>query len=260
MGASLSVAELLAPFCTDPIGSAIFTDFDGTLAPIVDDPASARPLPGAVDVLDGLARRYGVVGVVSGRPVAFLRAHLGGHGLSLFGLYGLESASARGDVRTAPEAAPWLAVVDSVAAEPGLPPGLTLEHKGPSVTVHFRTQPDRAEVARRWADERAAETGLVVHPGRRCYELRPPVEMDKGTVVAMAAAGRRAVFLGDDHADLAAFDALDRLAAGGTTVVRVAVTSPEAPPELLERADLVVDGPENALSVLRVLLGGPAAR
>jgi trehalose 6-phosphate phosphatase len=87
------------------------------------------------------------------------------------------------------------------------------------------------------------------------YELRPPIRRDKGAVLAEAAAGRRHVcFLGDDRGDLSAFDALDRLAADGASVVRVAVTSPEAPEELLARADLVVDGPEGALSFLGALL------
>ena len=68
MASSLSVTELLAPLRDDPRGTGVFTDFDGTLAPIVDDPASALPLPGVVDALEALAGRYGRVGVISGRP------------------------------------------------------------------------------------------------------------------------------------------------------------------------------------------------
>ena len=52
-----------------PAGAAIITDFDGTLAPIVDDAAAARPLEGVVDALHLLAARYARVAVVSGRPV-----------------------------------------------------------------------------------------------------------------------------------------------------------------------------------------------
>jgi len=75
-------------------------------------------------------------------------------------------------------------------------------------------------------------------------------------VLAEAAVGRRQVcFLGDDRGDLEAFDVLDRMAAAGATVVKVGVTSPEAPAEILERADLVVDGPEGSLSFLGALLG-----
>ena len=258
---SLSVTELLAPFRADPAGTGVFSDFDGTLARIVDDPADARPLPGVAEVLGELAGRYGRVGVISGRPAAFLQSHLGGRGLFLSGLYGLELVEEGGDVRAVDEADRWRSVVEDVAcaAEGGLPPGVSVERKGLSVTVHHRLDPSQEGVSKAWAEEQAEATGLVLHPARMSYELRPPVQRDKGTVLAEAADGRRQVcFLGDDRGDLEAFDTLDRMATGGATVLKVAVASPEAPEEMLERADLVVDGPEGSLSVLRGLLDGPS--
>ena len=256
LASSLSVTELLAPFRADPATTGVFSDFDGTLAAIVDDPGAARPLPGVVEVLGELARRYGRVGVISGRPAAFLQAHLGGQGLFLSGLYGLEFVEEDG-VRAIPEVERWRRVVEEVAgaAEAGLPPGVSVERKGLSVTVHHRLDPSQEPASKAWTAKQAETTGLVMHRARMSYELRPPVERDKGTVLAEAADGRRQVcFLGDDRGDLEAFDALDRMAAGGATVLRVAVASAEAPPEMLERADVVVDGPEGSLSVLRALL------
>lgn len=262
MGSSLSVTELFAPFRADPPNAAIFSDFDGTLAPIVDDPSSARPLPGAVDVLAELADRYGIVGVVSGRPAAFLRAHLGGRGLYLSGLYGLELVTADDEIEAVPEAAPWEAAVDeaATAGEAELPPGVAVERKGLTVVLHFRTDPSQERVAQEWVTAKAEATGLSLHPGRMSYELRPPLAFDKGSVVSSAAQGRNTCFLGDDRGDLSAFDALDRMAAEGITVVKVGVSSPEAPDELLERADLVVDAPEGVLSALRALREDPADR
>ncbi len=212
-----------------------------------------------VDELGRLAGRYGRVGVISGRPAAFLRTHLGGRGLYLSGLYGLEFVSDDGEVMTVPEAEEWRAAVDDVAAraERDLPGGASVERKGLSVTVHYRMSPDLRPAVEEWAEREAAATGLDAHPARMSYELRPPVQRDKGGVLAEAAEGRRQVcFLGDDRGDLSAFDALDRLAGGegaAVVVVKVAVTSPEAPPELLARADVVVEGPEGSLSFLRAL-------
>ena len=256
LASSLSVTELLAPFRADPGGSGVFSDFDGTLATIVDDPAAALPLPGAVEALAELAQRYGRVGVISGRPATFLNTHLGGRGLFLSGLYGLEFVNHHGDVEAVPEAAPWRAVVDQVvAAGANLPAGVSVERKGLAVTVHHRQDPSKAPESKAWTEAQARATGLVVHAARMSYELRPPVERDKGTVLAEAAAGRRQVcFLGDDRGDLLAFDALDRLAAGGITVVKVGVRSEEAPEEVLSRADVVVEGPDGSLSLLRALL------
>jgi trehalose 6-phosphate phosphatase len=195
---------------------------------------------------------------VSGRPAAFLLAHLGDRGLFLAGMYGLEVVpDDGGEVRVVPEAEPWRAAVEqAVAAAVGeLPAGVEVEGKGLSLTVHYRAEPAQEDAVGSWVAAQAEATGLVVHQARMSYELRPPVERDKGAVVAEAAEGRRQVcFLGDDRGDLSAFDALDRLAARGATVLRVGVSSPEAPTDLLDRADLVVDGPQGALGVLRALL------
>lgn len=46
---------------------AMCLDFDGTLAPIVDDPEQARPLPGMVDLLGPLAARFAAVALLCGR-------------------------------------------------------------------------------------------------------------------------------------------------------------------------------------------------
>src|SRR6185436_2250203 len=107
----------------------------------------------------------------------------------------------------------------------------------------------------------AARSGLAVHPARMSYELRPPVPHDKGLVLARAAAGlTHVLFAGDDRGDLDAFDALDRLASGDrATVARVAVRSDESPAELLDRADVVVEGPEGVLRLLQALAGAPGA-
>lgn len=258
--------ELLAPFRDQPQAAGVITDFDGTLAPIVEDPDRARPLPEAADVLHRLAHRYGRVAVISGRPVAYLAEHLraddcgegsGCEGLVLAGLYGLERTEGA-EVTTDPEVEKWRPVVAELVerGEDEAPAGVIVETKGLSVTLHYRKAPDQADWAERWATEQGERTGLAVHPGRMSQELRPPIDVDKGSVLSELAEGLAAVsFLGDDVGDLPAFEALDRLGRrSGISTLKVAVRSDEAADELLERADVQVDGPEGALDLLRRLL------
>ncbi|HEX3394903.1 MAG TPA: trehalose-phosphatase [Acidimicrobiales bacterium] len=252
--------DLIATFRDEPGRSGVFCDFDGTLAEIIDAADQAKPVDGAVEALSSLAEVYARVAVISGRPARFLQEHLGGRGLILSGLYGLERVDDDG-VHVAEEAQRWQSVVTEVTdrARDTAPDGLVVEPKGLSVTLHFRTTPELAGAAEEWVNEQAEETGLVVSPGRQSFELRPPVTASKGTVVAEAADGLGAAcFLGDDHGDLTAFDALDELAGAGVTVMRVAVRSDESPPELLDRADVVVDGPDEVVRLLRRLLPEPS--
>ncbi|NLV56423.1 MAG: trehalose-phosphatase [Acidimicrobiales bacterium] len=235
--------------------AAILTDFDGTLAPIVDEPAAARPLPGAVPALSELAARARIVGVVSGRPVAFIAGHVPDPRIHLSGLYGLERRDA-GVVASDPEAERWAAPIAAAATElrEALPDGVEVEAKRASVTVHFRRHPDREAAVLAAVADVAGRHGLVTRPARRAAEVHPPVPVDKGTVVEeLASGGRAACFLGDDVGDLPAFDALDRLAGKGLLAVRVAVRSPEVSEELVDRADVVVDGPAGAVDWLRGL-------
>jgi trehalose 6-phosphate phosphatase len=263
-----ATTALLAPLVADPATTALVTDFDGTLSPIVEDPAAARPLDGVGELLDRLSRCFGVVAVVSGRSAGFLVEHLApaGTGTSrvrLIGLYGMEEAGPDGSVRLTAAAEPWLPVVGGAAdrLRADAPAGVLVEVKGAAVTVHWR----RAPGGEGWVTGRVAEealrSGLVPHPGRASIELRPPLEIDKGTVVRDLTDGcRAACFLGDDLGDLPAFAALARRAdEDGTVVVGVAVRDAETAPEVMAIADLVVDGPEGARAVLAWIEGATAA-
>lgn len=245
----------LAPFAERPALAAVVLDFDGTLSPIVDVAAEARPVDGAVELLDRLAGRLGLVAVMSGRPVDFLRLLLP-PSVALSGLYGLEVI--RDGVRSdLPGAGAWREVVADVArisVDRG-PEGMVVEPKGLSLTLHYRTRPDVGPAVVAWAEKQAARSGLVARPAKMSVELHPPIAVDKGTALEALTAGLAAVcYAGDDQGDLPAFDALDRLAAAGVHTLRVAVASPEVPPELLERADLLVDDPGGVVALLRRLV------
>jgi len=110
----------------------------------------------------------------------------------------------------------------------------------------------------RIARELAERHGLVLVSGKASFELRPPIELSKRTVVEQRARQLElsaACFIGDDLGDLPAFDALDALDGGNMDTLRVAVDSDEAPDELLRRADLVLQGPVEVVELLRTLAG-----
>jgi trehalose 6-phosphate phosphatase len=235
-----------------PDRSAILTDFDGTLSPIVEDWTAAEPLPGARETLESLATRYAVVAVISGRPVAYLVRHLGTR-LRLAGLYGLESM-VDGEPVAAPGAEDWRVHVDDAVRAATSRFGSLVEHKGLSMTVHFRTKPELERDVRAWAAGEQTRTGLELRSAKASIELHPPVDFDKGTVVELVVDSLGAAcFFGDDVGDLPAFDALDRLRVRGVDTVKVGVRTPEAPATLLDAADVVVDGPAGALELLRSL-------
>lgn len=245
---------LLAPLARNPARSAVIMDFDGTLAPIVEDPAAAVPLPGVVDCLLALQERYAVVAVVSGRPVAHLQRHLPGM-RAMAGLYGLERVRG-GEVELHPQVAEWRPIIEEAAAAARRDlPGVGVEDKGLSLTLHVRPAPEMAGAVEAWAADTAARTRLEVRRARMSAELHPPVEADKGTVASELVSGLAAAcFIGDDVGDLPAFLALDAFAEGGGSAVRAVVMSEEVTPAMVTEADVLLEGPPAVLAFLRALL------
>jgi trehalose 6-phosphate phosphatase len=224
-----------------PERAAILLDVDGTLAPIVERPEDARVPDDTRSVLRGLVARYGLVAAVTGRPSALAREFVGVEEIEVAGLHGLELE---------PEAEAWRDRVQAFTRSVDWP----VENKGLSVSFHYRTHEDparaRAELER--VAERARNEGLKTRFGRMVLEVLPPVDASKATAVRhlLDHAGlSRALYAGDDSTDLDAFAALAQLEVG----VRVAVRSTEAPKELLEQADVVVDDTSALVTLLRTL-------
>lgn len=207
-------------------------------------------------MLEALAAQVGELAVVSGRPLSYLDRHVP-PALTMVGLYGLESRR-RGRRVDHPDAARWRAVVEDVVARARRdgPAAMHVESKELSLTLHYRRHPDLADEVAALADRLASASGLRVHPAKMSVELHPPIDEDKGTALDRLAADLTGpvTFLGDDVGDLAAFDALDRLAAAGRPVLRVVARSTETDPGLAARADVVVDGPAGVVDLLRSML------
>jgi len=229
----------LGTLSKDPRRAAILLDVDGTLAPIVERPEDARVPDETRTEVARLAGRYALVACVSGRPGAEVERMLDVPGVAIVGEHGLELA---------PEAERWAETVAAFGRGVDWP----AERKPLSLSFHFRRADD--EAAARAYLERVAEAaereGLVPRWGRKVLEVRPPVSADKGTAVTalVARAGvDRALYAGDDTTDIDAFRGLDGL----DHAVRVAVDSGEAPAALVAAADLVVDGTDGVLALLR---------
>jgi trehalose 6-phosphate phosphatase len=203
---------------------------------------------GALEVLGALAARFRLVGIVTGRRSEEVAALLPVPHLRFLGLYGLEDA---------PELVTALA--PSVEAAATLVPEAWVEDKGVSVAVHYRQAPDPASARARLLlalQPIATNSGLELVEGKMVLELVPPGRPLKGGAVERLV-GQQALeallYAGDDHADLDAFRALDRLAERGLLTRKVAVAGPETPTELVEAADVVVNGPTELVALLRQL-------
>jgi trehalose 6-phosphate phosphatase len=248
-------ADALSAILDAPGDTLIALDFDGTLAPIVDDPEQAYADPAAVAALGRLGERLGAVVVITGRPVR-TAVRLGGFdtvpGLAsmvVLGQYGVERWNAAGGSYVLPpEPDEIVAVADELPkllASLGLAE-VRLEHKGRAVGVHTRTLADPAQAfAQLEAPVRAlAERhGLKVEPGKNVWEIRAP-GMDKGAAlraVVTEVGARRVVFAGDDLGDLPAFEAVQALREEGLPGLLVCSASYEED-ALVAISDVIVDG------------------
>ena len=259
-------AEALRSIVAQPGRALLAFDFDGTLAPIVDDPEQAVADPDAVDALAALGRRVGTVAVVTGRP-ARTAVRLGGfagrpglESMVVLGQYGVERWNGADDsYDIPPEPAAIIAAGDelpALLAAHGLG-DVHVEHKGRALGVHTRQLPDPRgafDTLLGPLRELAERHGLVLEPGRNVLEIRAPGS-DKGgalrRLVAETGAGV-VVFGGDDLGDLPAFEAVAALREEGVPGLLVCSSSPEED-ALHALADVVVEGPAGVAAWLRDL-------
>lgn len=194
-----------------------FLDYDGTLAPIVDDPSAAVPHPDAPDLLRALNDAH-PLWIVTGRDLQALEPLLG-MPLKAIGLHGAQRGVVGEHVERLmpPDAADAIArfrqTVPSVD-------GLRVEDKDQAFAVHYRGA-DPEEATRRletWASTLPEMLDAVW--GKKVVELRPQ-GLTKGTAVEQIARehpDRTPVYLGDDVTDEDAFEALQAMDREAVTV------------------------------------------
>jgi trehalose 6-phosphate phosphatase len=249
-------------FAAAPAG--LLTDFDGTLSPIVTDPAAARLVDGAADALAALAERMAVVAVVTGRAPLDARRMTGVAALLVAGNHGTEWLEPGAATPVATEAA--LAARERIAAVVERLPdlaGVSIEDKGLSATVHYRTAPD-PEAARRAVRAAIGDPGpgVELRPGRMSVEIRPVGLGDKGAATRAILDRfelRGAIAMGDDVTDLDMFRAVaDARDAGRLqgAIIGVGGSDGEVPREVSDAADVVLPDPEAAARFLAALASG----
>lgn len=257
--------EALRALLDAPQRAVLALDFDGVLAPIVADPTQSRPHPEVIPTLGRLAPHLAGVAVVTGRPAGTAVDYAGLTGapgldrLVVLGHYGAERWDARSGRVEAGPVPPGVAAVRNalprLLSDLALADQAHIEDKGRSLAVHTRraAEPEAAlEAVRGPLAALAAQNGLVVEPGRLVVELRPP-GVDKGDALRQLVSecdAAMVAYAGDDLGDLPAFAAVDELRGDGVLGLKVCSGSAEVT-ELAERADLIVDGPDGVVHLLR---------
>jgi len=200
----------------DVDGLLVGLDFDGTLAPIDDDPQVPEITPDCRAAVESLASDPGTtVAVVSGRELSDLKSRVGVAGVVYAGNHGLEIERAGIEV-VHPIAAKRRSIVrsavDSIEDRIGDVPGLVLEDKGLTATVHYRNvSPARVEEVRSAVDAVVGVGNdlLEVHEGKEVLEVRAAVDWNKGSAFLYVAehleGDPRLVYVGDDVTDEDAF-------------------------------------------------------
>jgi trehalose 6-phosphate phosphatase len=252
-------------------------DFDGTLAPIVEDPESATIHPEAPTMLDELARQVRAVVVITGRPARQVvrLGHLediadglpAEADLAVMGQYGHETWDSHDRSFTSPEPPAGLQAFREelpglLAAENA--EDAHVEEKGLAIAVHTRRLPDAQATFARLKErlgEAAERHDLHLEPGRMVLEVRTP-GMHKGMAVRTALddhEGGGVLFVGDDLGDVEAFEAVRSMAEDGLPTLLVCSSSDEQD-ALHELADVVVDGPDGVMDFLEAFAADAARR
>ena len=241
--------------------AGLLTDFDGTLSPIVADPAAAGLAGGAAAPLAALAADLAVVAVITGRAPLDARRMVGVPGLVIVGNHGTEWLEAdAAEPAATPAADSVRAALAEVVARVRAVPEASVEAKGLSATVHYRNAADPVVARAAILDAvGSVPADLEVREGRMSVELRPVGLGDKGSAARAVIDRfglRGAVVMGDDLTDLDMFDAVAELRAAGelrAAIIGVGGADREVPELVLAAADVVLGTPAQVALLLAEL-------
>jgi trehalose-phosphatase len=259
-------AEIADRLSKSPLLVAL--DIDGTLAPIAPTPESAIVPPETRSALEQLVSLPNVhLAFVTGRAARDGRRLVNvGHSWTI-GNHGFELIDPGGGLtvdETAESFGPAMARAVGMLREPlSRYDGVRIEDKTWTVSIHFRLAqpvdvPEVEEAVRRTA----RQLSLRVLEGKMIFELRPPVDIHKGTALIALATSLDVVrhgqlmgailFIGDDRTDEDAFRALP---APPANVVTVHVGGARLPDGTRTGAAFLLDDPSAVHRFLEWLVG-----
>jgi trehalose 6-phosphate phosphatase len=248
-----------------PLGLVL--DIDGTLSPIAPTPDEARLYPGVASLLEQ-AKEHAHIAIMTGRAIDDGAAMVNVDGLTYIGSHGLEwcdGLPSLHSVRVEPDALAYIQsgnrLLDLAEQKlaPSLP-GLIVERKRIGGTIHYRPCPD-PEQARRMIlsllEEPARQVNMRLDQAKQAIEVRTPLAVNKGQALLWFASQfglRGIIFAGDDRTDLDAVLEIGRLRQQGLAALAIVVEHSDTLPALLEHADLIVQGVEGMVKLLRSLV------
>lgn len=240
----------------------LITDMDGTLSPIVDQADRAQITPTCRELLRQLQPHLTTLAVVSGRTVIEVQSRLELPDVVYIGNHGLEHWV--GDhAEIIPElhaTLPRLAAA-AQALRDQVPPDVSVEDKGATIAIHYRRSADPAKTAMRlrpMVEQAANQYALKASQGRMVFELKPDIDINKGTTFESLVTIHKleaALYIGDDTTDIDALKIARKLRQDQHCYsVGVGVESPEMPEGVRENADMLVSGVSGVESLLDWLL------
>jgi trehalose 6-phosphate phosphatase len=244
-----NIEPLGALLSVRPLG--LFSDIDGTLAPIVLRPEDARITPRCRELLQRLIERGVRLALITGRPLDEARSMAGLDEAAYAANHGLEYW-VKGRIELADGVDGYPPLVDQIVAEMThlMAEGVEVEPKGPGVAFHYRRAADadhaRAAILRA-IDSSMSARRFTMSEGRKVIELRPDVRANKGIathILARQLGVKGIISIGDDRTDIDMFKAVTSLGKTGIEGRNVAVRSAEIVPEVLAAADYSVEGVE----------------
>ena len=204
----------------------LFLDYDGTLAPIVDKPEEAFLPKETRELIINLAKNSNCkIAIISGRAINDVKERVGIKNIIYAGNHGLEieGPKIKFKARVHPK---FLTILNSIKEEltkklSGIE-GAFVEDKGLTLSLHYRLVDkknisDVKTIFRETVITHSVGDRIRVKSGKMIFEVRPPIDWDKGKVVLWLLSRQQfinknkkvlPIYIGDDITDEDAFCAI----------------------------------------------------